>query len=514
MLVILPVGAFAQGLSAVGPINPTNGFPTYLTDANGTSVEIGLVGDGLTGLSTFVPPDPTNPFSVQIGFDTEAFYWLATSVMDVVGGGKALLVMAVECSFGGDFTPVDGEQFVFTRIRLRIDAPVDGTYTVTHPFGTKTFNVTAATRAINWTFDHGDYIPYLNNRIKTGPIGAFLTAVAPPPPVGFLGTPVAAQTVTGSPTGNNFFRIDGPAGSNLDGAGHDFIQSNQFFISAKLAVPAPPPPPPAAVPTATTPIAPIGAQANPPNPPTFTYTVSTNATGYDIEVTPGAVFHSLTTSFTPDLPLQTGRAYSWRVRGTNGATLGPWSAPVLFTLPALIIGPSTPLAPAATTPNQPNPPLFRWTAGANAVNYDVEIQLVGIFPVRASTTFTPPVAITTGVAHRWRVRGTNGPDAGPWSAFKSFTITKLAIPAPVLIGPRGVQPVGGPNPPLFSWNAATNAAAYDLEIIGDRIYPVAVGTAFTPPAPIARGVNKLWRVRGKNGIDVGAWSAQVLFRVP
>src|SRR5206468_1285028 len=60
--------------------------------------------------------------------------------------------------------------------------------------------------------------------LTTGRVGPFLTALAPPPPPGFVGNPAAPQTVTGSPCGQNIFSIQGPG---LPGGG---LQTDQFTV--------------------------------------------------------------------------------------------------------------------------------------------------------------------------------------------------------------------------------------------------------------------------------------------
>src|SRR5512143_2695038 len=62
-------------LSAFGPINPVDGLPTYVQDTNGLILTECLIGDGVTGPCVFLAPDPTNPFSVAIGFNLEMFYF-------------------------------------------------------------------------------------------------------------------------------------------------------------------------------------------------------------------------------------------------------------------------------------------------------------------------------------------------------------------------------------------------------------------------------------------------------
>ena len=38
--------------------------------------------------------------------------------------------------------PLDGDQISFARIRMRVNIPVAGIYTITHPYGVETVNVT------------------------------------------------------------------------------------------------------------------------------------------------------------------------------------------------------------------------------------------------------------------------------------------------------------------------------------------------------------------------------------
>lgn len=231
VLVLILIAAICPishaGLLGLGPIDDNNGFPLFIVDQDGVAVQIGL-----DGLSIFDPVDPTNPFSVQIGFGDEAFYWTTDARMDFANGDDARLVLAVEAAFFGDGTPQPGQQLVFTRIRIRFEPPVSGTYTVIHPYGTQVFENLPAGDRLVWTGDFGGFAPY--DRVLDGPIPVLLTAVNPAPPVGYLGNPQITQTVTGSPTGNNFFRIEGPAGSNLGGAGVNFVETNLFSVSGKL----------------------------------------------------------------------------------------------------------------------------------------------------------------------------------------------------------------------------------------------------------------------------------------
>jgi hypothetical protein len=236
LLLLLAQPAFAT-LSAVGPTDPVNGFPVWYQDSAGTALQIDLV-DIPTG--TGAPPIPGNAFSQQIGFGAEAFYYLVSAKMNLPNsaglpsGGNALVEFGVEATFFGGGDPVNGQQFPFQRYRFYIDCPVAGTYTVTHPYGVDTFNAAApGVRAIKSTTDIGTLTPDFTGPL-TGRIGPFLKAAVPTPPAGFIGNAAITQTVTGSPFGTNFVRIDGPAGSNLDGLGHDFIQTDQFTLVGQI----------------------------------------------------------------------------------------------------------------------------------------------------------------------------------------------------------------------------------------------------------------------------------------
>jgi hypothetical protein len=67
-------------------------------------------------------------------------------------------------------------------------------------------------------------------------MSTFLRAVAPAPPVGWIGDGVTSTTFTGSPIGFNQIRLDAPAGTDLDGKGNSFIQSANMVISGHIPV--------------------------------------------------------------------------------------------------------------------------------------------------------------------------------------------------------------------------------------------------------------------------------------
>ena len=135
----------------------------------------------------------------------------------------------------------------FERNLQRMAGLTPGVYTVTHPYGSFTFtvNATGSTVLVNGqAFRAEDPIapspgvyfpPEMRAGVLTG-IGPFLTSAAglvTDPASGhvYIGDPRVASAVVGSPTGNNFFRIDGP---NVGGPGVNYVQTTLFNLSGKV----------------------------------------------------------------------------------------------------------------------------------------------------------------------------------------------------------------------------------------------------------------------------------------
>lgn len=227
-----------SALTGKGIEHPVNHFPTWYSDSNGVSLQLCLDGDGTTPC-LFDPVIPGNPTSVATGFGAEAFWWSADATMDLAGGGRALLVLALEAAYnGGD--PAPNDQFAFGRIRIRIDAPADGAYQVEHPYLSascqpEVFNVTAGTRTINVTRDIGGGAPF--NTALNSEIGPFLVwdpAIAPTAPTGYVGDPDVPHQVVNGRCGINHFRITAPVGVDLDGNGNNVVETNLFSVQGKI----------------------------------------------------------------------------------------------------------------------------------------------------------------------------------------------------------------------------------------------------------------------------------------
>jgi hypothetical protein len=259
---LLTCAASAQ-MASFGPLNEF-GFPDTYTDQDGVGMVLAtdITDPLLPAMAEAVNlPDPTGPLDVATGnFFGESFYWLGGTTMPTDGAnGQALLVMAVEAVWDNPLEAIiDGDQLVFSRIRIRIDVGDDpanaGTYTVTHPFGTEVFEIDAALiaanaggRVVNWT-DDCLHLDIANPSCSIAGGNQFSNVTDPAiasishflrwdtgAPVGYVGDPAIPHALTGSPTGDNIFRVEGP---NIGGPGIDSIETNLFSVAGKEGSPA------------------------------------------------------------------------------------------------------------------------------------------------------------------------------------------------------------------------------------------------------------------------------------
>ena len=281
-LVMSSTASTAADFSA-GPPNPNNGFAEYVTDANGLSLELCLspsqpTVDPVTGavispvgaapFCFFDPPDPANAFSTQIGFGAEGFWWLAQPVFTALPATitRAVLVLGAEAAFVGDI--VDGGQFPFTRLRVRLDVAVAGHYRVTEPYGVHLYNIQTLVAGdeifesfdVQFTQGTVDAAGNVTDAVNTyaGPWLTWDTFVPstgelPDAPggsvTGFIGDGATPHLITGSPTvpPTNFFKIAAFADAamniplntfdpgDVDGDGSDnSVTTNLFTVVGKL----------------------------------------------------------------------------------------------------------------------------------------------------------------------------------------------------------------------------------------------------------------------------------------
>lgn len=216
-------------------VDPNHQFPLWFQDSNGLILEMCLD----PAMCTPDPVIPGNLTSVNSGFGAEAFFWSADANM-TMPSGRALLVLALEAAYGGG-DPAPNDQLLFGRVRIRATVPTTGVYKVSHPYlgadcQPEVINVTEiGPRNINVTRDIGSGTPF--NTALNSEIGPFLVwdpAVAPAAPAGFVGNPAIEHEVINGRCDTNYFKIEGPAGVDLDGQGNNFVQTNLFSVQGKI----------------------------------------------------------------------------------------------------------------------------------------------------------------------------------------------------------------------------------------------------------------------------------------
>jgi hypothetical protein len=256
MALALLLGGFGQAAQAdfvdaatamnIGPLNPQTTFPLWVQDSTGLTLEICPGTDPVHCIS--VPPFTTADippltqalvdFSQQIGFGDEGF-WASADAIVPTAAGSAILVSAVEAAFLPDFAP--GNQFPFTRLRIRVDVPAaGGDFTVTHPWGHIHYTVPPG-GTINDSFDIQFFPDQLGYQGRIGPILTWDSYPTDPildtsvprdgiaDHIGDLAT--GPHAVKGSPLGTNFFRVEGP---NIGGPGVNLVETNLFVVTGKV----------------------------------------------------------------------------------------------------------------------------------------------------------------------------------------------------------------------------------------------------------------------------------------
>src|SRR3954452_25015735 len=198
-------------LTASGPMDPATKAPAFYQDANG--LQLALCHPGTANCGPAVPG--------------EDFYNMATSTFVMPNGGTASLTLNMTLA-----PNASGDPAAFNRVRVQLDGAPAGTYTITHPYGTDTVDAPAGRRG-RTTIDIGCAVTAVGPcdfaTALAGRYGPFLTAApGTTPPAGFIGDAVVEVPVVGSPTGNNFFRVEGPG---LPAGG---VQSNTFALMGKL----------------------------------------------------------------------------------------------------------------------------------------------------------------------------------------------------------------------------------------------------------------------------------------
>lgn len=249
MTVLLLFGATMTTEAALNAVKPgpygraTGFFPLWYQDTNGIGLRLCLsntpspnpeaLGAPLCNLLPSPGFDPDLPIAFPGNFPDETFWFTADARVRGATFDVSLII-SLEAAFATGAV-INGDQVSFARVRLVGTVDTPGVYTITHPYGVEVIDVQeTGSKAIKYTRDIGIGAPGDFSGALAGDIGPFLVrtnakGLVAPITVGtetFIGDPNVDQTVTGSPLGTNFLRIQGPGGIDS--------QSNLFKISGKV----------------------------------------------------------------------------------------------------------------------------------------------------------------------------------------------------------------------------------------------------------------------------------------
>jgi hypothetical protein len=459
-------GAAPTSLAAVGPTDGEHGFPTWYQDDMGTR----LVPCFADEIACHVEvPDPALDMAFPGNFPDVFNYWAAEPTDWVLTNAPAgLNIQPVAWEVGGGFANeahavVPDDQAVANAAQLRIRGLEAGQYTITHPFGSLTASPTRGQIRVHLGFEC-EVAPCNFAGALNGAVTRFLMPAGGPTADGLLSDGVNPVKVTGSPTGNNFVRIEGPGG--FEAYTDDFVLFGQLFEpDGATAPPAPPGNVQSAKGDAQATITWNGisvGDATDGGAPVTGYRLVSDPAGVDATVT--ADHRSFTAT-----GLTNGTTYTFSVAGVNSAGAGT----------AAVSPPVTPLTvpsvpQVVTAAEGPQLATISWSppasdGGAPVTDYEVVRQPGSVVQVMsaASGTSLQSTGLTNGVTYSFTVRARNSEGVGPASPAVTVTPGPPAMPA-------GLQAVGGLSVATLSW---TNPPQPDLAGIEIRVREGAVAPA-------------------------------------
>ncbi len=194
--------------------------------------------------------------------------------------------------------------------------------------------------------------------------------------------------------------------------------------------------------------------------------------------------------------------------GTYGR--GLWEA----TLIGAPNAPPTLVNPQNNEQNQNINLTLQWTQSLNAINYRVQVSTSNNFNNLVFNTLTTATSfnlanLNYNTTYYWRIKAYRQNDSTDWSTIWSFT-TRVEIYPPTL-----VSPVSNANTTAtlqsFSWNSATNATSYRLQISTDSLFgSLNLNQVLTDTTYIwsnfASNATYFWRVQAFNNNYTSAWS--------
>jgi hypothetical protein len=198
------------------------------------------------------------------------------------------------------------------------------------------------------------------------------------------------------------------------------------------------------------------------------------------------------------------------------------NASIMITVMAVPAAPTL-TAPVNNAANLAVNPTLSWNAVSGASTYRVQVSGDNTFATTIvdDATLTSPTKAISGLnwstAYYWRVSATNAAGTSAYSAAWSFTVQAPQIPpAPTLSAPANAA-TGVAVSPTLSWNAASGATAYQVQVSTDAAFTTTIVDDATLTATtkalsgLAYSTTYYWRVNARNVAGTSAWPTAFSF---
>jgi hypothetical protein len=191
--------------------------------------------------------------------------------------------------------------------------------------------------------------------------------------------------------------------------------------------------------------------------------------------------------------------------------------------------PSPPTAPVLATPTNgatgvATNPTLTWNASTGATSYRVQVSTDPAFGTTVvdqsniTTTSYAVSSLSTSTTYYWHVSATNSSGTSAYSTNSSFTTAAPPPPppAPVLVTPANGATGVATNPTL-TWNAATGATSYRIQISTDQAFGTTVAdqsniaTTSYAASGLLANTTYYWHVNATNSTGTSAYSTNSSF---
>lgn len=192
----------------------------------------------------------------------------------------------------------------------------------------------------------------------------------------------------------------------------------------------------ATVPAAPNLISPVNNSFVANTTPNMTWSTSSGATNYTIQISNNNTFTNIIDSATitstnynvPNGKLVLGSSYYWRVRASSSLGISNWSSIWMFTIYNNYLSPIL-LYPLNATVVYTNTPLLDWEDCTGSVNYLVQISTSSGFTtildsatIVNSSYVVPSGKLFPGIPYFWRAKARYSGGESPWSSVWYFNV--------------------------------------------------------------------------------------------